>query len=376
MAQPFDDQFKDKLSDYEEQPSDLSWIAVSTHLEAQQARQRRKKIVLWSAVAGLVLFALGGFFGLNHFSVSAPHGPSLASQQVNMGAPAWLSNTVHAVEPATTSETNTHPSQNVSSRAEQAANTVSEQSNNGPMAVVDMGHEPYFATLAPQTAVHIPAGPVKLHDEEPFLLEDGTMNKGAFAGFKVGLMGGLQSSALGGNVIDNYISDRQISRATVARPLFGVAARYDFSSSFGLETNVIISSGEGQLFENRGEYKNLSLNYIRIPVLASYHFANVGKTGRYANSLNLSAGLQYGRLNWVNLDDFGNDLEPSSFNTNELGLTGGISYDQYFSEDYLLTLGLRGSVNNHALSFPNLFDREKLVSYNLGLYLQLNYSIK
>lgn len=372
MERPFDDQFKDQLNNYEEQPSDLSWIAVSSHLDAQRARRKRNNFIAL-ATATVLLLGAGGYLGWNVTQDMAYGDQFMAADHAQFPVP--------SIEQAMPQYSDTQlplasAGSAVTGGQEAAASLEAVAQGVHEMEQSSMHHVPFTSKLSTLGAGSAFTGKMELPEGGPFLLEDGTVREAAFEGFKVGLMGGVQHASLNGHSIDNYMADRQISKVGGIRPLFGIAARYDFSRTFGLETNLIISSEEGQLFDLAGATRNLSLNFIRIPVMASYQFAKIGQSGKYPNAVKVMAGLQYGRLNWVNLDDFGSDLHPDNFNTNELGLAAGVAYDQYFSEDYLLTAGLRGSVNNHYTVFPNVFNAQKMVSYNLGAYVQLNFNIR
>lgn len=370
MERPFDDQFKDQLSNYEEQPTDLSWIAVSSHLDAQRARRKRNNFI---ALATVMLLGAGGYLGWNATQDMAYGDQLRAAHHAQFPVPS-IERDMHRSSatqlPLASAGSAVTDGQEASASLEAVAHGVHEMEQSS------MHHVPFNSKLSTLGASSAFTGNMELPEGGPFILEDGTIRESAFKGFKVGLMGGVQHTSLHGHAIDNYMADRQISKVGGMRPLFGIAARYDFSRTFGLETNLIISSEEGQLFDLEGATRNLSLNFIRIPVMASYQFAKIGQSGKYPNAVKVMAGLQYGRLNWVNLDDFGSDLQPDNFNTNELGLAAGVAYDQYFSEDYLLTAGLRGSVNNHYAVFPNVFNAQKMVSYNLGAYVQLNFNIR
>ena len=162
---------------------------------------------------------------------------------------------------------------------------------------------------------------------------------------------------------------------------YGIALGYDFNGHSGVEIDWIMSSNEGQAFETKTELgssiSKVKLNYTRIPVIFKYRMSKMSGNGTPI-AVNYLMGMQYGRLNWVNVDDNIDFLKPADFSEHEWGILFGLEYDFYLNDNYSLTLGGRGNITTDINTFPLLSNDNfnNLHNFSLGITARFNYLFK
>ena len=162
---------------------------------------------------------------------------------------------------------------------------------------------------------------------------------------------------------------------------YGIALGYDFNGHSGVEIDWIMSSNEGQAFETKTELgsstSKVKLNYTRIPVIFKYRMSKMSGSGTPI-AVNYLMGMQYGRLNWINIDDNIDFLKPADFSEHEWGILFGLEYDFYLNDNYSLTLGGRGNITTDINIFPLLSNDNfnNLHNFSLGITARFNYLFK
>ena len=185
---------------------------------------------------------------------------------------------------------------------------------------------------------------------------------------RIGFIGMAQSTFLSGSGISLYQADVAGRKQLKVRAAYGLSGAFDFSRSFGVEVNLLISSSEGQAFRSKGKKSDLRSNYIRVPVMLKYRFLRAGSLHGLPEAFCLKAGIEYGRLNWVNMDEFSGYLQPAQFNPSEFRTVADLSYEKYLSPQHILTGGVRARLGSFGRA-----GSEVVNSTTLAFYLQLHY---
>jgi len=207
----------------------------------------------------------------------------------------------------------------------------------------------------------------------------------AIKGFHVGVEGGLNHSM----VLINDSKLDQIIGGNIHRKLdlgayYAVSMGYDFSRKFGVETELIFCSQQGQKYSELRYGKvhvdgEIDLEYMSVPVLFKYKMTKMGGKALNPRVINFVAGLQYSRLKEASIKmnnlDLQNATEP--FNRDELGVVLGLEYDLFVSPNYFVTLGTRASISSDIHAFP-YFVPQASQTYNVlvGVNASFHYLMK
>ncbi|TVZ50912.1 porin family protein [Dokdonia sp. Hel_I_53] len=162
-----------------------------------------------------------------------------------------------------------------------------------------------------------------------------------------GLKGGVNFASINGDDLDDL--DGRTSFHV------GAVANFGLTEAFAIQPEVVYSS-QGASEEFEGDDINYRLNYINIPVLADYTFAE-GFSAQFGPQFGINVSSD------VEFDGDTEDLEDVE--TLDLGLAGGLQYslDQgiFFQARY--TLGLN-----------NIFDFEDADAKNGVFALSVGYN--
>jgi len=387
---PFDRSFREKMEGAERRPSELPWIGISASLDEMRKKRRRKGWMVLS-LAALLIALLFLYKPVSYLSTSdenqwikafmelpAWEGPSLQdiaeSENGNKKheAPAIANPEWKAGDPTIQSGAGVNQEIVSTPIAKKpnlfnAPNTVAKKEKTPPNNLTSPGPGmPGF--LAFINASTIPVKEQMSIERKSFLLPDGSYDPLSFRLFRIGFIAVAQSTSLSSSGIDNYRADATGRKRMKVRAAYGLSTAFDFSRSIGMEINLLISSSEGQSFQANGGHSDLRSNYIRVPVMLKYRFLRAGTPRGLPEALCMKAGLEYGRLNWVNMDEFSNFIKPSQFNPTEFRVVADISYEKYLSPQHILTGGLRAM-----MPFPGQAVNEQVRSGALAFYLQLHY---
>lgn len=164
---------------------------------------------------------------------------------------------------------------------------------------------------------------------------------------------------------------------------YGVSWGYNFSKSFGLESEIIYSH-QGQSYIDNTIRKipiegDIELTYIQLPVLAKYRWARVSGITQKPVAFNVLLGPVYSYLvqsNYlVNNDELLNEKEIIP--QHELGLSLGLEYDIFMSNNTYFTLGARTSVSSDVQSFPFIGSNNlKTINLLVGINASVNFQIR
>ncbi len=207
----------------------------------------------------------------------------------------------------------------------------------------------------------------------------------AIKGFHVGAEGGLNHSMvlINESKLDPIIGGN-IHRKLDLGAYYAVSMGYDFSRKFGMETELIFCSQQGQKYSELRYGKihidgEIDLEYMSVPLLFKYKMTKMGGKSLNPRVLNFVAGLQYSRLKEASIQmnslDLQNATEP--FNRDELGIVLGLEYDLFVSPNYFLTLGTRASISSDVHAFP-YFVPQASQTYNVlvGVNASFHYLMK
>lgn len=368
----FDRVFRERLGDLSSTPSGLNWVNIEAQLGSRKPASTAWK--RWSLAALLLLITSAGAGGwwmyyqerartqtlqqqLNHPSILdglAGNTAGIISESgTNILAEASL------MAGIVSSESSTHAANNV--RTSNTA-TGSGKSTNSPTTQYPVPEKAETIGLA---SLASNAGGIEPHPW--FYLPDGSINETAIRGLRLGPVAQYGITGQSGGLQESLSGEEGFSPKPAPGVAYGLALDYDFGARWGLELQWLVSSVEGQQYtfnRNTGfrsspdgiEDFSTRLNYIRLPLAVKYRLPVAGNPANAPRVWNLMAGISYGRLNWVNLEEAPATLQPRHFNTNELGVLAGISHDWYLGRNYLATLGLRSGWSNNMASLPALWN--------------------
>jgi hypothetical protein len=370
----FDRVFRERLGDLSSTPSGLNWVNIEAQLGSRKPASTVWK--RWSLVALLLLIGGAGAGGWWMYYQERAQSESLRHQLAN---PTFLDgHTRHTAGIVSGSG-----KQNIAAAGLMAADgqdvpatttnrsvrTTGPASTTGISAATASFHYPVpdKAESIGLAALHTDVGGIEPHPW--FYLPDGRINETAMRGLRLGPVAQYGLTGHSGGLQED------ISRQEGFKPLpalgvsYGLALDYDFGARWGLELQWLVSSVEGQhyTFNPDNGFRSspdgvdgfsTRLNYIRLPLAVKYRIPVAGNPAHAPRVWNLSAGLSYGRLNWVNLEEAPATLQPRHFNTNELGILAGISHDWYLGRNYLATLGLRSGWSNNMAALPAIWNTQ------------------
>lgn len=207
----------------------------------------------------------------------------------------------------------------------------------------------------------------------------------AVKGFHVGIEGGLNHSMvlMKESNLDPIIGSN-VHRKLNPGAYYAVSMGYDFSRKFGIETELIFCSKQGQKYSELRYGKipidgEITLEYMSVPLLFKYKMTTMGGKSLNPRALNFIAGLQYSRLKEakISLNDLDIKNATQPFNRDELGFVLGLEYDIFFSPNYFLTLGTRASISSDIHAFP-YFVPQASQTYNVlvGVNASFHYLMK
>lgn len=213
------------------------------------------------------------------------------------------------------------------------------------------------------------------------------VNSGRVSGFHIGPTFIVQNTWLSHNMINTFSDRYHFKKELTINTAYGLNVGFDFNSKFGIQAEYLISSMEGQNYSKEanndprfglpddGTY--VKLNYTRIPFTFKLKSSNLNKYAKIPSVVNYMVGLQYGRLNWVNIGASMPFVRPENFNTHEWGLVVGLEYDFYPGKNYSVSLGVRGTANTELSHFPMIFHDQYQTAhtFTLGLNARVNYII-
>lgn len=354
-----DDVFRDRLKDLEAQPSELPWFGIDANLPGRNVFAEAFRTLSGAmATVAIVSFSVAAF--LNDVS---PSRILAAHEAVRRPAASATENFV-----------STQPEIPASSVL--IVNTDASAAHDAVL--------PHQAAMTPAPSVGfvkslgteaLPADQISLETPDLTL---GSVEVESAHGFRIGGLAGVNNTWLFAQP-DAPASSEIAGYTPTLGGSVGVSVAYDFTPSAGIEVDIICSSSEGQSYDLVSEEgqttTQVKVNYLRIPVLYKKRFTQNSELLNTAVSINYLAGLQYGRLNWVNADPEHQVLEESDLNKQELGVVVGLEYDIYFAQNYVLTLGGRAAVNNDLSAFPFFMSDEyaERANFSVGAQVKLSY---
>jgi len=212
-------------------------------------------------------------------------------------------------------------------------------------------------------------------------------------GFQIGIVGNFNNTWILQNKTPENTSQNLFVRSLPspydAKPDYrakfgtswGLHAAYQFSLHSSIDAEILLNAKEGQkyayLTPTGRVNKTANLEYMRIPLMYRYRMSSPYSFSRkIPATVSYLVGLQYARLNQIDIDPNIQFLNPHDFNTNEWGLVLGMEYDFYLSHHYSLTLGSRASISRSVQSFPFFMSQESPAPNNayLGLTARFNYN--
>ena len=405
----FDSIFRDKLHNYQAQPTAKAWENIAGQLNEVSPVQYYFK---WAGMAAGILIFLGTSLFLadrnnaTELSASAVANKSGIVRSLNI--PTFSSDNTAIKNSATASQNdiaevnNSHIKNGTSNSAGvalannshikkgQKRNTAADNNitalneiSDGQFLIgeTDMGEANYLSAFLAAKLNK------ELQNELPVLTNleyrrNSSLDASQVKGLHVGPIVALNNTWILNREIDSRNFDGQFEYKMKFGAAYGFAVGYDFSARSGVEVNWIVNSNEGQAFDTQTELgtKNLKakLNYTRIPVIFKYRMSKLSKYNATPLAINYLVGVQYGRLNWVNIDERIGFIKPNDFNEHEWGVIFGMEYDFYIGDNYSISLGGRGSVTTDANTFPLLMndDFSKPHNFSLGISAKFNYLFK
>lgn len=199
-------------------------------------------------------------------------------------------------------------------------------------------------------------------------------------GFHIGPVVSMNSVWLVNDELDNLRTRERFGYNWKFGLAYGFSVGFDFTPKAGIQIDWIVQSNEGQsfeVFEETGSFRrDVHLNYLRIPVLYKFRMSRLTPINASPMVINYILGLQYGRMNWVNIDDDLEFVKPTDYNEHEWGFVFGLEYDFYAAKNYFLSFGARASVNTDINSFPLLIDsrNERPLNCFVGLTARMNFA--
>lgn len=367
----FDSVFKDRLGDLSSTPSELNWVGIESQLPKRKARAT---FFWWVPVAAVLVF-LGIWSGTQWLkpSSSATLQPLHTWDSQLQFAPGTVARLLAAKSTADRfNSLNYNPSLSSTTELPSTAASSSRVAKVSSTPAVNENAHADMSSMSSLSVDRLSTDRVMVINPV-FYDEDEQLKHYAVSGFRVGpiVQAQLGQHAGGSLPVDHATLSMQPGIA------YGMAFHYDFSPRWGIEVDALISSTEGTRvrFDHATQSPVMeqdvfaaTTNYVRIPVLVKYRQPVANRTNGLPSIWNYQVGLQYGRMNWVNLDASADLFMPNQFNIHELGYVAGISRDWYLGKNYLFTLGARGSVS-HAISSTTT---PSALTWQLGIHAQLN----
>ena len=368
----FDRVFRERLGDLSSTPSGLNWVNIETQLGTRKPASTMWK--RWSLVALLLLISGAGASGWWMYYQERVQSESLRHQMAN---PTFLDGHTGHTAGIISSSGQQNLSEagliaiNEQDASASMANRTVRKTRSASATEISATTEPYQYPVPDKaesiglTALHTDGGGIEPHPW--FYLPDGRINETALRGLRLGPVAQYGLIGHTGGQQEAIAREEGFSPVPSMGVSYGLALDYDFGARWGLELQWLVSSVEGQQyrFEPNSGFRSspdgvsefhTRLNYVRLPLAVKYRIPVAGNPAHAPRVWNLSAGLSYGRLNWVNLEESPATLQPRHFNTNELGVLAGISHDWYLGRNYLATLGLRSGWSNNISAMPALWN--------------------
>lgn len=239
-------------------------------------------------------------------------------------------------------------------------------------------NKPFGFLMSSLAAAELSTSPIVLNPI--FYDTDRQLRPQAIAGLRIGPMAMAQLTGFTGKQVTQPFADKNYQPDLTTGAAYGLALHYDFNSRWGVTLEAIISSAEGQRFGYRPVANTMvpeqlryqvSANYLRLPLMLKYRGEMLRNVSPNPVLWNLHAGMVYGRLNWVNLDDAGQLVMTRDINSHELGIALGASADWYIGKNYVWTVGARFSAADRLSGRNSLGGQTG--SWQTGLYTQLNW---
>ncbi len=381
----FDQHFRDQLGNLSSTPSDRNWMAIERQLPVAE----RKKMNWWWVfpVVMMLGFTAGAIWYLDALedrkewqaAQLIPGGTFDATMRIDLP----VFNRLVARQAAGSPLYSFPVSGQRSVVAAMVPSTQRNQQESGvfapePRTTASSENKPFGFLMNSLQADVLSTSPVKLNPI--FYDTDRQLRPQAIAGLRIGPMAMAQLTGFSGSQVTQPFADKNYLPTLTAGAAYGLALHYDMNSRWGITMEAIISSAEGQRFSyspvaNTMVPEQLSYqvatNYLRLPVMLKYRGEMLRNVSPNPVLWNLQAGMVYGRLNWVNLDDAGQLVMSRDINSHELGIALGASADWYIGKNYVWTVGARFSAADR------LSGRQSLSgvagSWQTGLYTQLNW---
>lgn len=160
---------------------------------------------------------------------------------------------------------------------------------------------------------------------------------------------------------------------------YGISFGYNFNEKMGIETEINYTQ-QGQSYIDNTSRKipiagNIDLTYLKVPVMFKYKWVKVSGITQQPVAFNLLFGPMYNRLIQseykVTNEQF---AQKAIIPENELGLVLGFEYDLFMSRNTFLTLGLRTGVSSDVKSFPYAGPNVlKTLNLDLGIGAAVNF---
>jgi opacity protein-like surface antigen len=219
-----------------------------------------------------------------------------------------------------------------------------------------------------------------------FYIEDNQLQEARLSGVHFGPTIMAQYTWLGNKNLDRITNRYGYNAGVAGGSAYGLNVGYDFNSKLGIQADIIFSSIEGADYTYSGKNNframsdvpgKLRLNYTRIPVMVKVRMSKLVQPLQTASVLSYMIGLEYGRLNWVNLDESMPYIPTENFNKQEWGLMMGMEYDIYLGKNYALTIGARGRMSTKLSDFPMILsnDFQTPHTFGIGVNARLNFVI-
>ncbi|HRK27265.1 MAG TPA: outer membrane beta-barrel protein [Chitinophagales bacterium] len=165
---------------------------------------------------------------------------------------------------------------------------------------------------------------------------------------------------------------------------FGFTTGYNFNEHWGIQSEWIVKSAQGQSVEYKPKesvsFQNteINLHYTQIPLLVKYRINRTSAITRYPAVINFLAGIQYGMLRSAEINLNNPFMHNNLLKKTQWGMAVGFDYDVYLTPNYFLSFGARGSFATSSngfthVQFPNQNTANHLL---LGLRAGLSYRFK
>ncbi|HRI29325.1 MAG TPA: porin family protein, partial [Chitinophagales bacterium] len=165
---------------------------------------------------------------------------------------------------------------------------------------------------------------------------------------------------------------------------FGFTTGYNFNEHWGIQSEWIVKSAQGQSVEYKPKesvsFQNteINLHYTQIPLLVKYRINRTSAITRYPAVINFLAGIQYGMLRSAEINLNNPFMHNNLLKKTQWGMAVGFDYDVYLTPNYFLSFGSRGSFATSSngfthVQFPNQNTANHLL---LGLRAGLSYRFK